>query len=54
MEKYIFLLSPVVDFSGCGITVWCRECIADLAAFLATEELKGRDVCLTLHTLRVS
>lgn len=54
MENYIFLLSPVVDFSGCGIAVWFRECIADLAAFIAAEELEGRDVCLTLHTLRVS
>lgn len=54
MEHYVFLLSPVADFLGCGAAVWFRECIADLAVFIAAEELEGRDVCLTLHTLRVS
>lgn len=54
MKNYIFLLSPVVDALGCGTAVCFTECIADLAVFVAADELEGRDICLTLHTLRVS
>lgn len=50
----IFLLSPAVYFLGCGTAVWFSECTADLTVFIAAEELEGSDVCLTLHTLRVS
>lgn len=49
-----FCFLVLSGFLGCGTAVWFRECIADLAVFIAAEEREGRDVCLTLHTLRVS